>query len=124
MGIEVLVLDSAIEDVLMAYSWPGNVRELRNLMAQLHCLAKDRHVIKDDLPCDIVDVVEKAVSEEQSDASVHLASVGTLVFKNAERAVILQALGENGGNLSKTAEALGISRPTLYRKMKMYGIER
>lgn len=124
MGTEQLILEPAIQDILLTYQWPGNVRELRNLMAQLHCLARERRVTKDDLPRDIIDAVEHSGSLDQSQSPDHLKTVGALALKDAEKAVILQALGEHGGNLSKTSEALGISRPTLYRKMKIYHIER
>ncbi|MEX3010582.1 sigma-54-dependent Fis family transcriptional regulator [Hoeflea sp. TYP-13] len=124
MGADPLVLGSDIQDILMAYSWPGNVRELRNLIAQLHCLAKGRHIVKDDLPRAIVDSVEIPASSGSPDEAGQLRLGGTLALKKAEEALILQAITEHGGNLSKTAEALGISRPTLYRKMKIYAIER
>ncbi len=124
MGTEPLILEPAIQDVLIAYRWPGNVRELRNLMAQLHCLARERRVVKDDLPRDIVESVEHSGSIDRTHSPDELHSAGALALKQAEKVVILQALSEHGGNLSKTSEALGISRPTLYRKMKIHHIER
>jgi transcriptional regulator of acetoin/glycerol metabolism len=124
MDTEPLILGSEIRDILLAYSWPGNVRELRNLIAQLHCLAKVRDVVKDDLPRNIVDSVETPAVSGGLDEAGPLQVGGTMVLKKAEEALILQALSEHSGNLSKTAEALGISRPTLYRKMKSYRIER
>ena len=124
MGSEPLILEPAIQDILMTYRWPGNVRELRNLLAQLHCLARERRVAKDDLPRDIVDSVEHSGSADPSPPPDPLNAAGAQALKEAEKGVILQALGEHGGNLSKTAEALGISRPTLYRKMKIHNIER
>ena len=124
MGTEPLILEPAIQDILIAYQWPGNIRELRNLMAQLHCLARERRVAKDDLPRDIVDAVEHSGSPDLSQSPDRLHSAGALALKEAEKAVILQAISEHGGNLSKTSEALGISRPTLYRKIKIHHIER
>jgi transcriptional regulator of acetoin/glycerol metabolism len=121
-GRDLLVLGSEVQEALMAHDWPGNVRELRNLMAGLHCLAKSRRLTLDDLPAEITGralpmprgATPAAVQDQTSPASASL--------KHAEVQLIETALQRHHGNLSKAAVALGISRPTLYRKIQSYGI--
>ena len=52
-----------------------------------------------------------------------LPSVGSMTLPEIERAMILKALRHHDGNLSRTAESLGMSRPALYRRLEKYGIE-
>ncbi|WP_245304767.1 sigma-54-dependent Fis family transcriptional regulator [Rhizobium multihospitium] len=105
-------------DTMLAYRWPGNVRELRNLVERLHLLARHRLVGVDDLPAEMV-----MRAPTGSDASIEAGSQ-VLSFAAAERQAIMSALSVEHGNLSKVAHRLGISRPTLYRKMEQFGIKR
>lgn len=119
-GREPLILRSEVQEALVAHAWPGNVRELRNLLSGLHFLAKSRTVALSDLPLEIT-----APKSAQNVADVaydqRLASAASL--KHAEVLLIENALRFHHGNLSKAAIALGISRPTLYRKIQNYGIK-
>lgn len=107
-------------DALLAHRWPGNVRELRNLVERLHLLSSDGIVRLRDLPVDILGVPHTA------EPALHKAVPGTPVvsIEDAERQAVLNALEAEHGNLSRTAQRLGISRPTLYRKLENYGIRR
>lgn len=97
---------------LVNYPWPGNVRELRNVLEGVIILDEDKVIGKDDLLRDIF-----------SDRS-RLPDAGNLVqAKEAtEREVIKKALSEAGGNKSAVAKRLGISRATLYNKLKLLGL--
>ncbi|SFT84988.1 sigma-54-dependent Fis family transcriptional regulator [Mesorhizobium sp. YR577] len=110
-------------DALLAYRWPGNVRELKNLIERLHVLARGRNVGLRDLPKEIT----TPVSEQTSMLAVHVAAgteqLGSTLV-DAERQAMKNALAAEGGNLSRVARRLGISRPTLYRKLDQYGIRR
>jgi len=110
----------ATREVLRTYPWPGNVRELRNLIEQLNLLSKDRHVRPGDLPPEF-HVTSKAGTE--ADAGEGEDS-GLTRLEVAERDAIKQALVAKNGNLTRVAKSLGISRPTLYRKMQLYDIRR
>ncbi|TCR87765.1 sigma-54-dependent Fis family transcriptional regulator [Rhizobium sp. BK376] len=105
-------------DAMLAYQWPGNVRELRNLVERLHLLARNRLIAVDDLPPEI--------AEHQAIESRIAMGTETevLTFAEAERQAIITALSAEQGNLSRVAHRLGISRPTLYRKMEQFGIKR
>lgn len=97
---------------LVNYSWPGNVRELRNVLEGVIILDEDQVIGKDDLPRDIF-------SERP-----RVPEAGNLVqAKEAtEREIIKKALSEAGGNKSAVAKRLGISRATLYNKLKLLGL--
>ncbi|MBD9449477.1 sigma-54-dependent Fis family transcriptional regulator [Rhizobium sp. RHZ01] len=103
-------------DALQAYRWPGNVRELRNLVEHLHLLARDRVIGLGHLPAEIAEVPALIGSVAGEDS--------VLSFAEAERQAVLKALAAEQGNLSKVATRLGISRPTLYRKLEQFGIKR
>ena len=115
-GRDVLVLRSDAQEALMTHSWPGNVRELRNVISGLHFLSKDRTVTLTDLPRDLVQRRAPALEAPLSVAA------NPESLKEAESLMIRAALTAQRGNLSRTAAVLGISRPTLYRKMHAYQI--
>ncbi|MGB8815427.1 MAG: sigma 54-interacting transcriptional regulator [Paracoccaceae bacterium] len=122
-GRDLLVIGSEVEGALLAHTWPGNVRELRNVVSGLHYLAKSRTVTLADLPREITNpVAPKNAFLDTSPAQDHrLASTASL--KHAEVMLIESSLMHHHGNMSKAAIALGISRPTLYRKIQNYGIK-
>lgn len=98
-------------DLLAAYSWPGNVRELRNVVEQMVVLSRSRRIGVRDLPSQIRDAAGATASP--------LAG-GTLA--EMEKQAILSALRRHEGNRTRAAEALGISRRTLHRKIAEYGV--
>ncbi|MDZ4309874.1 MAG: helix-turn-helix domain-containing protein, partial [Cypionkella sp.] len=121
-GRDRLQLAPEVQDALMAHVWPGNVRELRNLVSGLHVLAKSRMVTLADLPPEITTpTLPNAGLVDPADAQDQLLPIGASL-KHAEIRLIENALKHHHGNLSKAAIALGISRPTLYRKIEAYGI--
>lgn len=102
--------------VLQAYRWPGNVRELQNVIERAVLLGKSDKVGVEDLPAGVL-----------AAGPVHLEPVGSRSLKQAleapERQIILEVLESNHWNRHATAEALGINRTTLYKKMKRLGLE-
>ncbi|HXW91940.1 MAG TPA: sigma-54 dependent transcriptional regulator [Terriglobales bacterium] len=109
------ITDDAIE-VLMRYSWPGNVRELRNVMERIVIMNPAAlRVERKHLPPLIQrDGGRRAAGIEFS--TLHQARAAY------ERDYILKKLDENYGNVSRTAEVLGLERSHLYRKMRSLGI--
>ena len=100
---------------LRAYSWPGNVRELKNLVERLMIMAPGDTIDLRDLP---VEIVESGAIPVPSDfSSLRQAR------DDFERRFILAALRKNRGNVSRTAEQLGVERSHFYRKLKGYGID-
>jgi two-component system nitrogen regulation response regulator NtrX len=109
------ITDDAIQS-LMRYSWPGNVRELRNVMDRIVIMnpTTTRFERKHLPPLIYRDGTRRAAGSEFS--TLHQARDAY------ERDYILKKLDENHGNVSRTAEMLGLERSHLYRKMKTLGI--
>jgi DNA-binding NtrC family response regulator len=103
----------AVGEALTRYYWPGNVRELENAMERAVALAKGGQVEMEDLPSDIS--AKKNVGGESGKVSL---------LKDVERDLIMDALEKNGGNRLKAAVALGMGVATLYRKLKVYKVEK
>lgn len=115
--------DPALE-ALQAYRWPGNVRELRNLVERLYVLSRGDRVEVDDLPVEIAVPQTLQAPVKPADPAAAATERPVLSFEDAERQAVLNALAAEGGNLSRVAQRLGISRPTLYRKLDHFGIRR
>ena len=101
--------------VLCEYSWPGNVRELKNLMERIVIMNPQVRVDSRHIP---LNPARRAVFERSID---HFGSLQE-VREAAEREYILKKLEEAKGNVTRTAELLGLERSNLYRKMKALGI--
>jgi len=108
------ITDDAI-DALMRYSWPGNVRELRNVIERIVIMnpTATRFDRKHLPPLVYRDGSRRSGSEFMT---LHQARAAY------ERDYILKKLDDNHGNISRTAEVLGLERSHLYRKMKTLGI--
>ncbi len=87
-------------------------------------LAKHRRVGVSDLPVEMLARSGRGAALTAEPGGLDMAPVGGVSLADAERAALCQALGAEGGNLSRVARRLGISRPTLYRKLDQYGISR
>lgn len=99
--------------LLAGYAWPGNVRELRNLMERLVLMTPGLCIEAADLPPEIVGGARPAP-----------APAATLdhARKEFERSFLTARLAEHGWNISRTAEAIGIARESLSRKLRQFGI--
>jgi DNA-binding NtrC family response regulator len=102
--------------VLMAYDWPGNVRELRNAVEQMVVLARNDRLTLRDVPAAVrggADLTKVAVVRPGA----------TMTVEEAEKQLIIQALKETDGNRTRAAQRIGMSRRTLHRKLKQFGLE-
>jgi two-component system NtrC family response regulator len=95
-------------DAIETYAWPGNVREMENKIKAGLIMAEGKLVTAADL----------GLSIATNPPSLNLR----VVRQNAETHAIRQALVRAGGNISRTAELLGVTRPTLYDLMAKYGV--
>jgi two-component system nitrogen regulation response regulator NtrX len=100
--------------VLMDYHWPGNVRELKNLIERIVILNPQVRVDARHIPLNS--------SRRQQERQVDRFGSLQEVREAAEREYILKKLEETNGNVTRTAELLGLERSNLYRKMKTLGI--
>ncbi|MBW2233922.1 MAG: sigma-54-dependent Fis family transcriptional regulator [Deltaproteobacteria bacterium] len=99
---------------LEAYAWPGNVRELRNLMERLVLMTRGPRIVEADLP---ESVRAGARSAPGDPATLDEAR------KSFEREYLMARLEEHGWHISRTAEAVGMARESLSRKIRQLGIE-
>ena len=106
---------AATVERLLRYPWPGNVRELENAIERAAILARAAAVEPDDLPPHVSAGLQLGPSP---------ALPRQITLAETERVHILQTLERFGRNHSGAAEALGIGRTTLWRKLKEYEIDR
>jgi two-component system nitrogen regulation response regulator NtrX len=114
-GLSVKRFDSEVISALQAYHWPGNVRELKNMVERLLILSRSSKVTLGDLSHPI----RSPASPSDSHASQNLKEARDAF----ERAFIQERLHEFGGNISKTAGAIGLERSHLHKKIKELGIK-
>ena len=104
---------------LQRYPWPGNVRELRNLVERLMIMVPGDRVSSRDLT-----FLEHGIVATPSAPARRSAPIAPLhdARDEFEKQYILRALAAQQGNMSRTAEVLGVERSNLYRKMRAFGI--
>jgi DNA-binding NtrC family response regulator len=120
-------------ELMQAYDWPGNVRELKNAVERGVILNSDTRIDIDHLPSPIQTFYRAAEMESPAPAGeAETAAVPSFAVRprpaviplpETERRAIMDALGFTKGDRGKAARLLEISRTTLYRKLKEYGID-
>jgi two-component system nitrogen regulation response regulator NtrX len=106
-------------ELLKNYSWPGNVRELKNLVDRLAIMHSGAVIRAEDIPFPFNTSRSKPERDETL-FSLETLKEGREVF---ERQFISYKLEQFGGNISKTAEAIGVERSNLHKKIKYYGLQ-
>lgn len=101
------------EEMMRQYTWPGNVRELQHAVEKAVILSSDS-IVKMELP---IQEAQPHTAPEPPQGAVWGGSL-----EDMERRIISAAMKRFDGNLSRVADELGISRPTLYNKLKKYGL--
>jgi two-component system nitrogen regulation response regulator NtrX len=109
-------LDSTAAAALQAYRWPGNVRELRNVIERLMIMVPGDTIVAADLT--FLDGGTLVVADAGGGVPMPLHEAR----ERFEREYILRALASQHGNISRTADVLGVERSNLYRKMRAFGI--
>ena len=119
-GIPEIDIDTN-DELLYSYSWPGNVRELRNLVERISILSQNEN--KANIGRFLHEILSKNSSESLQDTSVSLSFPLKQARENFEKNYLLNQLKKNKGNVSKTAEFIGMERSALHRKLKSLGIK-
>jgi len=107
--------------ILSAYSWPGNVRELRNVIQKIVVFTRGQRVSPRDVPVEVRNAVGSHMNGIEVGGSIAKLLSGSM--DDVEKNMIRSAIKACGGNISKAAVRLGISRRTLHRKIKQYESE-
>jgi transcriptional regulator with PAS, ATPase and Fis domain len=102
------------EVLLESYNWPGNIRELRNVIERAVILCSGDRIHASDLPLGGLELLESARQDEAEQF---------LSLDEVEKLHIQRILAATGNNLSRGAEILGVTRSTLYNKMRRYQAE-
>ena len=100
--------------VLLNYDYPGNVRELENILEHALIICREAMIRPDHMP--------GYVGQQHGAAHTQAVPMPLPPPDGNERQRIVEALAQTGGHRRKTAEALGMERTTLWRKMKRYGL--
>jgi len=98
-----------VMEIFLNHKWPGNVRELQNVVEHAVILAKGEMITENDLPQNLRWAIPRAEEPPRS-------------LKETEKRLILKVLKEVGGNKYRAAKKLGITRSTLYGKVRKHGI--
>jgi two-component system NtrC family response regulator len=106
--------DQAALEAIELYSWPGNVRELESKVKRAAIMADGNQVSVEDLNLEL---------EHDTATPAEMPLNLRQVREEAERAIIVRALGYAGENISEAATLLGVSRPTLYTMLEKYGLK-
>jgi DNA-binding NtrC family response regulator len=113
MKVDEKKFDEGLLEKLKLYSWPGNVRELENTIERAINLAGDDPILR-------AKYIELGAPEAGMDASEPFETASVRSLNEVEQEMIRRAIAFHNGNINKAAISLGISRNTLYRKMKEY----
>jgi two-component system response regulator AtoC len=113
LGTQVTRVEKAVMPILRAHSWPGNVRELKNVLTKAALEARGSLLA--------ADAVEYILAGTQEDTPKP-APRDVARLDELQKDHIVKAMKATGGNLSAAARMLGVSRPTLRKRLKKYGI--
>jgi DNA-binding NtrC family response regulator len=114
-GMERLSVSPDVMKLLQQYSWPGNIRELQGVVESMVILAQGKSLDVENVPYEI---------RMKCDPEQVPINTGDATLAEIEKKVILQSLDKYNGNRTQTAEALGIGRRTLIRKLHEYGVSK
>jgi DNA-binding NtrC family response regulator len=114
---EVESLSARAMEWLRSQNWPGNIRQLRQTIDRAVLIRGGRELQVDDF------FAVRDASSLENARDVALPEAGTITLDEMEKRMIVKCMKHYDGNVSRAAEALGISRAALYRRMEKYGIE-
>jgi DNA-binding NtrC family response regulator len=137
MNKPLLTVQSEAYDTLLRYHWPGNVRQLQNVIERAVVLAQGSMITRRNLPHEIVHATaydpNAAAASQYSPPDLNdapqpsqpmrlMTESQSLNLAEREKSALMAALDQCNGNKKKAAELLGIHRPTLYTKLKKFGL--
>ncbi|MFT5728081.1 MAG: transcriptional regulator with PAS, ATPase and Fis domain [Desulforhopalus sp.] len=102
------------EDALLRYNWPGNIRQLEGAVERAVHLAEGDELFPENFGI-------SAFQQQENISGIYESGIQSLA--EVEKAALAKTLAHFNGNICKTAKVLGISRPTIYRKLKLFGLD-
>jgi DNA-binding NtrC family response regulator len=121
---EVRHVDPKVQEIFLRYDWPGNIRELENLIERLVLMAAGDTIMLEDIPAEMrlaasIQQVSRSDGQEKPFKDVMKSHM-----EDVEKQAIIQCLEECGGNVTKAAQSLGLSRKGLQLKMIKYNLRK
>jgi len=119
-----------ILNYLIAYSWPGNIRELQNVVERMFNTTTGDYLGTDQLPEEIRNPLTSPAVTVKNEQPSQVTGISIREYRDrnkqkdasVEKDLLIELLKKNNGNIMRTAKELGLSRPTLYKKMQHYYI--
>ncbi len=127
MSLPVAHINLEAMDLLISYDWPGNIRELQNVAERMINIANGEDITVRHLPQEILQPVQKVdyapLNSFDKQPTVNMErDRKKQLYAELEYQEIINLLAKHQGNISRVARDMGISRNTIYRKMKQYNI--
>ena len=123
MGRRVPRLAQDAREALGTYAWPGNVRELLNVLERALVLIEGDTLTAADLPREVREPAVVEAGGESVPGVQGILGDGVFDLKEIEKKAVQAALAKTGGKKGRAAQLLGVSWPTLNRKIRQYGLE-
>lgn len=124
LGKNVLGVDAPAQERLLSYDWPGNVRELENLIERLVLIAKEEIIALDGMPEDLRAAISISRPLPTELSHKPIRDIVKDQTEEIEKQVIIKVLEECGGNVTKAASQMGLSRKGLQLKMIKYQLRK
>ena len=121
---EVKHIDSRVKDVLVSYDWPGNIRELENFIERIVLMAVGDTITFEDIPPEWKSAAEAISLSQKAGQKRPFKDFVKSHMEEVEKQSIIQCLEEVGGNVTKAAQRLGLSRKGLQLKMIKYNLRK
>jgi len=121
---EVKHIDSRVKDVLVSYDWPGNIRELENFIERIVLMAVGDTITFEDIPPEWKSAAEAISLSQKAGQKRPFKDFVKGHMEEVEKQTIIQCLEEVGGNVTKAAQRLGLSRKGLQLKMIKYNLRK
>ena len=121
---EVKHIDSRVQDVLVSYDWPGNIRELENFIERIVLMAGGDTITFEDIPPEWKSAAEAISVSQRGGQKKPFKDFVKGHMEEVEKQSIIQCLEEVGGNVTKAAQRLGLSRKGLQLKMIKYNLRK
>ncbi|MFB3925365.1 MAG: sigma-54-dependent transcriptional regulator [Syntrophales bacterium] len=116
--------DPAVTDLFLQYNWPGNIRELENLIERLVLMVQGDTITLVDIPNDLRTAAEAASSAKTEKRDKAFKDIIKSQTEEVEKQIIMKALDECNGNVTRAARQLGVSRKGLQLKMIKYNLRK
>ncbi|MEI8172343.1 MAG: sigma-54 dependent transcriptional regulator [Deltaproteobacteria bacterium] len=120
----VMHVDSRVKEIFVCYGWPGNIRELENLMERLVVMAGGDTIELEDIPAELKLAASASQVSRPDALEKPFKDVMKSHMEEVEKQAIIQCLEECGGNVTKAAQRLGLSRKGLQLKMIKYNLRK